>query len=53
VESLFFSRQLSPLLKQLMDMDGVFLKKGGRRNEGLSCFYSSNKFTYVIKLFKF
>lgn len=47
VEQKFFNRELVPLLKKLMDMDGKYLKKDGNRNEGLSCFYSSKKFAYV------
>lgn len=39
-----FTRELSPLLKQYMNMGGVFLRKSGTRQEGLSCFYSCDKF---------
>jgi len=45
VQSSFFSRELSPLLKQLMGLDGEFFSKSETRNEGLSCFYSPNIFT--------
>lgn len=45
VESIFFNRELSPLLNHSMAMNGHFLKKNSR--EGLSCFYSSEKFVYV------
>lgn len=44
VESKMFNRELSPLLKQYMNMCGVYLRKSGRRHEGLSCFYSCDKF---------
>lgn len=47
VESQFFNKELNPLLKKYMGMKGVFLKKSGNKSEGLSCFYSSNKFKYV------
>lgn len=40
----FFNRELKLLLKQSMGLEGIFFKKGGRRNEGLSCFYSLDKF---------
>lgn len=44
VESNMFNRELSPLLKKYMNMCGVYLRKGGSRHEGLSCFYSCDKF---------
>lgn len=47
----FFHRELCPILKQLKGMNGLFLKKNGKRNEGLSCFYSPSKFKYVIQLY--
>lgn len=50
VDSKLFNNELSPLFKQFMSMNGTYLKKGGHRNEGLSCFYSTDKFMYVIPL---
>lgn len=47
VELNFFKRELSPLLKKYKNMNGLYLKKNSR--EGLACFYSSNKFVYVLK----
>lgn len=45
VELKFFVRELSPLLKQLMGLDGKFFSRGGKKTEGLSCFYSPDIFT--------
>lgn len=47
VEFNLFARELSPLLKKYQNMHGMFLKKGGRKNEGLSCFYSHDRLKYV------
>lgn len=44
MDSNFFNRELKFQLKVSMGLEGIFLKKGGRRNEGLSCFYSPDKF---------
>ncbi|XP_060856862.1 2',5'-phosphodiesterase 12 [Metopolophium dirhodum] len=47
VDKHFFRRELCPILKQFKGMTGLFLKKNGRRNEGLSCFYSPEKFNLL------
>ncbi|XP_026818111.1 2',5'-phosphodiesterase 12 [Rhopalosiphum maidis] len=47
VDKLFFHRELCPILKQFKDMTGLYFKKNGRRNEGLGCFYSPNKFNLL------
>ncbi|XP_025417733.1 2',5'-phosphodiesterase 12 isoform X2 [Sipha flava] len=47
VESSFFNSELQPLLKLYMNMNGVFLRKNNHRREGLSCFYSIDKFTLL------
>lgn len=51
VESHVFSKELYPILNKYMGMDGVYLKKSGNKSEGLSCFYSTNKFKYVTQFF--
>lgn len=43
VDSYFFNRELSPFLNS-MGLNGIFFKKSESKNEGLSCFYSSDKF---------
>lgn len=50
VDKLFFHRELCPVLKEY-HMDGLYFKKKGRRNEGLGCFYSTDKFEYVIQYY--
>ncbi|XP_022160157.1 2',5'-phosphodiesterase 12 isoform X2 [Myzus persicae] len=49
VDRYFFHRELCPILKQFKGMTGLFLKKNSRRNEGLSCFYSPDKFNLLEK----
>ncbi|XP_050526660.1 2',5'-phosphodiesterase 12 isoform X2 [Daktulosphaira vitifoliae] len=54
VEVKLFNRELDPLLKNFLNLNGVHCKKDGNRNEGLSCFYSADKFElldqFCIKL---
>ncbi|XP_001942566.2 2',5'-phosphodiesterase 12 [Acyrthosiphon pisum] len=47
VDKHFFHRELCPILKKFKGMNGLFFKKNGRRNEGLSCFYSPEKFNLL------
>ncbi|VVC24109.1 Hypothetical protein CINCED_3A021156 [Cinara cedri] len=47
VEIQFFYKELSPFLKKCLGMDGIFLRKCGNKNEGLGCFYSSDKFNLL------
>lgn len=53
VDSSFFYKELSILLNTFTGLKGEYLRKSGRRHEGLSCFYSPDKFKYVSVSFVF